>query len=108
MLSQAMDQLSDSVIVRNPDGSIDKYDDGPALVKMDQDNFDEEVEAFDDIPSSVKHNEVPAQKQDNPAKQSRKNDQFLAGAPADEANEEIKSEEEEGPFRYGNHPPAQF
>lgn len=108
MLSQAMDQLSDTVIVRNPDGSIDKFDDGPAFVKMDQDKFDTEVEAFDNLPSSENGKRPAATTEEKPEVRGEKKDKFFNGIPSTGMEEEVKNKEEEVPFRHGNHPPAQF
>ena len=108
MLSQAMDQLSDTVIVRNPDGSIDKFDDGPAFVKMDQDKFDTEVEAFDNLPSSETGKRPVATTEEKPEVRGEKKDKFFNGIPSTGTEEEVKNKEEEVPFRHGNHPPAQF
>lgn len=108
MLSQAMDQLSDTVIVRNPDGSIDKFDDGPAFVKMDQDKFDTEVEAFDNLPSSENGKRPAATTEEKPKVKGEKKDKFFNGISSTGMEEEEKNKEEEVPFRHGNHPPAQF
>ena len=108
MLSQAMDQLSDTVIVRNPDGSIDKFDDGPAFVKMDQDKFDTEVEAFDNLPSSENGKRPAATTEEKPKVKGEKKDKFFNGISSTGMEEEVKNKEEEVPFRHGNHPPAQF
>lgn len=108
MLSQAMDQLSDTVIVRNPDGSIDKFDDGPAFVKMGQDKFDTEVEAFDDLPSSENGKRPTATTEEKPEVIGEKKDKFFNGIPSTGMEDEVKNKEKEVPFQYGNHPPAQF
>ena len=108
MLSQAMDQLSDTVIVRKPDGSIDQFDDGPAFVKMDQDKFDADVEAFDDLPSSENSKQPAATTEKKHEVNGKKKDKFLDGIPSSEREEEVKDKKEEVPFQYGNHPPAQF
>ena len=108
MLSQAMDQLSDTVIVRNPDGSIDRFDDGPAFVKMDQDKFDTEVEAFDDLPSSENGRQPAAATEKKQETNGKKKDKFLNGIPSTGREEDVENREEEVPFQYGNHPPAQF